>query len=108
MPRWTLGALGHLDSRGGPEPVRNQPCTATRSPLPTRPFVQVCGQGIALRHGLNAVFMAKDGGPVGQLHAPAPERGDMASGQNIFSNADGSASERFLHYIGGLQTYTPT
>jgi len=32
---------------------------------------------------------------------------DLVSGQNIFSNADGTASERFVHFIGGLQTYTP-
>lgn len=63
---------------------------------------------IALRHGLNAVFMAKpmagQSGSSMHLHQSVE---DVASGQNIFSNADGSASERFLHYIGGLQTYTP-
>jgi glutamine synthetase len=30
-----------------------------------------------------------------------------ASGRNVFSQADGSASEAFMHYIGGLQAYTP-
>jgi glutamine synthetase len=30
-----------------------------------------------------------------------------AQGRNVFSQADGSASEAFLHYIGGLQAYTP-
>ena len=28
-------------------------------------------------------------------------------GNNIFSNEDGSPTERFLHYIGGLQKYMP-
>lgn len=30
-----------------------------------------------------------------------------ADGRNIFSNADGSASQEFLWYIGGLQRYIP-
>jgi glutamine synthetase len=30
-----------------------------------------------------------------------------AQGRNVFSNADGSASEAFFHFIGGLQAYTP-
>jgi glutamine synthetase len=63
---------------------------------------------VALRHGLNAVFMAKpmagQAGSSMHLHQSVE---DMASGQNIFSNADGTASERFAHYIGGLQAYTP-
>lgn len=62
---------------------------------------------IALRHGLNAVFMAKpmsgQAGSSMHLHQSVE---DMASGQNIFSHADGTASERFGHYIGGLQAYT--
>jgi glutamine synthetase len=47
------------------------------------------------------------GGPGGQLHAPAPERGGFGSGHNIFSNApDGSASGLWaLHWR--LQTYLP-
>lgn len=32
---------------------------------------------------------------------------DKASGNNIFSNADGSASQAFFWYIGGLQKYLP-
>ena len=62
---------------------------------------------IALQHGLNAVFMAKplagEAGSSMHLHQSVVD----AQGRNIFSNADGSASEAFFHYIGGLQTYTP-
>jgi glutamine synthetase len=62
---------------------------------------------VALKHGLNAVFMAKpiqgEAGSSMHLHKSIVD----ASGNNIFSNADGSASERFLHFIGGLQAYLP-
>ncbi len=62
---------------------------------------------IALQHGLNAVFMAKplagEAGSSMHLHQSVVD----AQGRNIFSNADGSASEAFFHYLGGLQTYTP-
>jgi len=62
---------------------------------------------IALQHGLNAVFMAKpiagQAGSSMHLHQSVVD----AQGRNVFSNADGSASEAFLHFIGGLQAYTP-
>jgi len=62
---------------------------------------------IALRHGLNAVFMAKpmagQAGSSMHLHQSVVD----AEGRNIFSQADGSASEAFFHYIGGLQAHTP-
>jgi glutamine synthetase len=62
---------------------------------------------IALQHGLNAVFMAKpmagQAGSSMHLHQSVVD----AEGRNIFSQADGSASEAFFHYIGGLQTHTP-
>ena len=62
---------------------------------------------IALQHGLNAVFMAKpmaaEAGSSMHLHQSVVD----AQGRNVFSQADGSASEAFLHYIGGLQAYTP-
>jgi glutamine synthetase len=32
---------------------------------------------------------------------------DLKTGKNIFSNADGTMSELFLHHIGGLQKYIP-
>lgn len=62
---------------------------------------------IALQHGLNAVFMAKplagEAGSSMHLHQSVVD----AKGRNIFSQADGTESEAFLHYIGGLQAYTP-
>ena len=62
---------------------------------------------IALRHGLNAVFLAKpvagQSGSSMHLHQSVVD----AQGRNIFSAADGSATEAFGHYIGGLQAYTP-
>lgn len=62
---------------------------------------------IALQHGLNAVFMAKplagEAGSSMHLHQSVVD----AEGRNIFSQADGSESEAFLHYIGGLQAFTP-
>ncbi len=62
---------------------------------------------IALQHGLNAVFMAKpisgQAGSSMHLHQSVVD----GAGRNIFSRPDGSASEAFLHYIGGLQAYTP-
>jgi glutamine synthetase len=62
---------------------------------------------IALKHGLNAVFMAKpiqgEAGSSMHLHKSVVD----AKGENIFSNADGTPSARFLHFIGGLQVYLP-
>ena len=62
---------------------------------------------IALQHGLNAVFMAKplagEAGSSMHLHQSVVD----ANGNNIFSLPDGSESEAFLHYIGGLQAFTP-
>ncbi len=62
---------------------------------------------IAIRHGLNAVFMAKPiSGAAGSsmhLHHSVLDR----SGRNIFSSDDGTESARFRHFIAGLQTYVP-
>jgi glutamine synthetase len=62
---------------------------------------------IALKHGLNAVFMAKpiagEAGSSMHLHQSVVD----AAGQNIFTQADGSASPAFFQYIAGLQAYTP-
>jgi glutamine synthetase len=62
---------------------------------------------IALKHGLNAVFMAKpiagEAGSSMHLHQSIVD----AKGSNIFSNEDASESERFHHFIGGLQAYLP-
>ena len=62
----------------------------------------------ALRHNMFATFMAKPmaGEPGSAMHVHQSIV-DRKTGQNIFSNADGSESELFLHYIGGLQKYIP-
>ncbi len=62
---------------------------------------------IALKHGINAVFMAKPiaGAPGNSMHLH--QSVVDAAGQNIFSNADGSESRRFRQFIAGLQTYIP-
>jgi glutamine synthetase len=62
----------------------------------------------ALRHNMFATFMAKPiaGEPGSAMHVHQSVV-DRTTGQNIFSNPDGSASEHFLHYIGGLQRYIP-
>lgn len=62
---------------------------------------------IAIKHGMNAVFMAKPiaGQPGSSMHLH--QSVVDANGQNIFSNTDGSDSARFAHFIGGLQAYLP-
>ena len=61
----------------------------------------------AMRHDMYATFMAKpiagEPGSAMHIHQSIVD----ADGQNIFSNADGSASDKFFHYIGGLQKYIP-
>ena len=62
----------------------------------------------ALRHDMYATFMAKpiagESGSAMHMHQSVLNKD---SGQNIFSNADGTASDEFFHYIGGLQRYIP-
>ena len=62
----------------------------------------------ALRHGIFATFMAKpmelEPGSAMHIHQSIVDAG---TGSNIFSKADGSASEHFAHYLGGLQKYVP-
>ncbi|WP_177413369.1 glutamine synthetase family protein [Pseudomonas sp. LP_7_YM] len=59
---------------------------------------------VALKHGLSVVCMAK---PL--AHTPGSSMHihqsvvDSVSGQNIFSDADGSATAAFAHFIGGQQ-----
>ncbi|WP_202414308.1 glutamine synthetase family protein [Duganella flavida] len=62
---------------------------------------------IALKHGMNAVFMAKPiaGQPGSSMHLH--QSVVDAQGRNVFSGADGGDSARFRHYIGGLQRYLP-
>ncbi len=60
---------------------------------------------IALKHGLNAVFMAKpitgSAGSSMHLHTSVVD----ADGRNIFSRPDGAESARLGQYIAGLQAY---
>ncbi|NVD69063.1 glutamine synthetase [Duganella sp. BJB1802] len=61
----------------------------------------------ALRHGIFATFMAKpmetEPGSAMHIHQSVL---DTATGQNIFSGADGQASDLFFNYIAGLEQYT--
>jgi len=62
---------------------------------------------IALRHGLNAVFMAKPmaGRPGSSMHLH--QSVVDAQGRNIFSLPDGAQSPLLTQFIAGLQTYIP-
>ena len=63
---------------------------------------------VAIRHNMYATFMAKpmQGQPGSAMHMHQSVL-HTHSGQNIFSQADGSASPAFFHFIAGLQTYLP-
>jgi glutamine synthetase len=62
---------------------------------------------IAIRHGLNAVFMAKPvaGSPGSSMHLH--QSVVDAGGRNVFSAGDGSETAAFGHFMGGLQAYVP-
>ena len=64
---------------------------------------------VALRHDMYATFMAKpiagEPGSAMHMHQSVVSKED---GRNIFSNPDGSPSDAFFHYIGGLQKHVPT
>ncbi len=62
----------------------------------------------ALKHEMYATFMAKpmQGQPGSAMHIHQSVL-DRTTGENIFSNEDGSASERFRAFIGGMQHYLP-
>ena len=62
----------------------------------------------ALRHDCFATFMAKpiEGEPGSAMHIHQSVI-DIATGENLFSNPDGSESEAFLHCIAGLQSHLP-
>lgn len=63
---------------------------------------------VALRHGLNAVFMAKPiaGQPGSSMHLH--QSVVDAEGRNVFSNEDGSESLLFRQFIAGLQANLPS
>jgi glutamine synthetase len=62
----------------------------------------------ALRHNMFATFMAKpiagEPGSAMHIHQSVVSK---ATGENIFSNPDFTASKEFYWYIGGLQKYIP-
>ena len=62
----------------------------------------------ALRNNTYATFMAKpiEAQPGSAMHIHQSVL-DLKTGQNLFSNPDGSASVHFSHFIGGLQRYLP-
>ncbi len=63
---------------------------------------------VALKHGVYATFMAKpmehQPGSAMHIHQSIV---DAKTGQNLFANHDGSDSELFMHFIGGLQKFLP-
>jgi glutamine synthetase len=63
---------------------------------------------VALRHDMYATFMAKPiaGEPGSAMHVHQSVV-DQSSGKNLFSNPDGTPSQEFFWYIGGLQKYIP-
>jgi len=63
---------------------------------------------IAIKHGLNAVFMAKPiaGQPGSSMHLH--QSLVDAQGRNVFSQADGSESLLFRQYIAGMQACLPS
>ncbi|WP_174874748.1 glutamine synthetase family protein [Vogesella oryzae] len=62
---------------------------------------------VAIRNNMYATFMAKpmQGQPGSAMHIH--QSVVDGNGRNIFSQPDGSASDAFFHFIGGLQTYLP-
>jgi glutamine synthetase len=63
---------------------------------------------VALRHDMYATFMAKpiagEPGSAMHVHQSVVRKSD---GRNLFSNDDGTPSQEFHWYIGGLQRYIP-
>lgn len=62
----------------------------------------------ALKHNVAATFMAKPmtGEPGSAMHLHQSVL-DLKTGQNVFSNEDGTISTLFLNHIGGLQRFIP-
>ncbi|MCD5362749.1 MULTISPECIES: glutamine synthetase family protein [Chromobacterium] len=63
---------------------------------------------VAIRNNMYATFMAKpmQGQPGSAMHLHQSVV-DKDSGKNIFSLKDGQPSQKFFHFIGGLQSYLP-
>jgi len=64
---------------------------------------------VAHRHKIYATFMAKpmENEPGSSMHLHTSVL-DATTGQNIFSDEQGEPTERFYHYIGGMQRYVPS
>jgi glutamine synthetase len=62
----------------------------------------------ALKHETYATFMAKpiQGQPGSAMHIHQ-SLVDRKTGQNVFSGADGSETEAFRHFLGGMQRHVP-
>ncbi|WP_421360140.1 glutamine synthetase family protein [Agrobacterium rosae] len=62
----------------------------------------------ALKHGIYATFMAKpmQGMPGSAMHIHQSVV-DIETGDNVFSNKDGSPSKEFFAFVGGMQRYVP-
>ena len=62
----------------------------------------------AIKHGIIATYMAKpmtnEAGNSMHIHQSLI---DTKSRKNVFANSDGSKTDIFMHYMGGLQKYTP-
>ncbi len=69
-------------------------------------FKRLC-RHVARRNGIFVTFMAKpyaeESGSSIHLHQSLI---DVTTGRNVFANEDGSDSDLFKHYIGGLQKFT--
>ena len=63
----------------------------------------------ALRHNCYATFMAKpiEGEPGSAMHIHHSVV-DAKTGENIFSNRDGTETDAFMHFIAGLQNHLPS
>ncbi|PSH70892.1 glutamine synthetase [Phyllobacterium brassicacearum] len=62
----------------------------------------------ALKHDMYATFMAKpiQGQPGSAMHIHQSIV-DKKTGRNVFSNPDGTESDAFRHFIGGMQKHVP-
>ena len=62
----------------------------------------------ALKHDVAATFMAKpmENEPGSAMHMHQSLI-DKNTGKNVFTNEDGSPSDIFFHFIGGMQHYIP-
>ncbi len=62
----------------------------------------------AYRHGMIATFMAKplanEAGSSMHIHQSVY---DIKTNKNIFANDNGEKTDAFMHYLGGLQKYSP-